>query len=111
MGKPFEVSDDIFQAEVIDAELPTVVDFWAPWCGPCRMIAPIVEELAEEYEGKINFAKLNVDNNPQTSIQYNVQGIPTLIIFAGGREVDRIIGAVPKKHLEERLKEFLAAVA
>jgi len=84
-----------------------LIDFWAPWCGPCRMIAPIIEELAEEYAGKIVFGKLNSDENTKTATQYNVMGIPTLLIMKNAKEVDRLVGAIPKDKIEDRLKKFI----
>lgn len=95
------VSDQEFGEKVLNSPLPVIVDFWAPWCGPCRMIAPILEELASEYEGKLLIAKLNVDDNPETPTQYGVRGIPTLIAFKGGKPVDQLIGAAPKPHLKQ----------
>lgn len=105
--KPLDVTDANFQAEVLDSSVPVLVDFWAVWCGPCRMIAPIVEELASEYEGKLKVTKLDVDNNQQTSIKYGVRSIPTIKIFKGGKEVDTIIGAVPKPQLVQRVNALL----
>ena len=93
------VDDKNFSAEVLKAELPVLVDFWATWCGPCRTIGPIVEDLAKEFAGRVKVAKLNVDENPGTPSQYGVRGIPTLILFKGGKVVEQIVGAVPKARL------------
>lgn len=105
-GKPIILSDATFSSEISKYPL-MVVDFWAAWCGPCRMVAPIVEQLAKEYSGRVAFGKLNVDENPLTSSEFQVQSIPTLLIFRDGEPVDGIIGAVPKYQIESKLKAQL----
>ena len=107
MGQPFAVSDQNFQQEVLESDTPVLVDFWAEWCAPCRMIAPIVEELAAEYDGKVKFAKLDVDSNPETAMKYGVRSIPTLLVFRGGQPVEQVVGAVPKAALSKRLDSVL----
>jgi thioredoxin 1 len=93
------VSDDNFEEEVLKSPLPVLIDFWAPWCGPCKAIAPIVDELAGEYNGKLKIVKMNVDDNPRTPARYGVRGIPNLILFKDGEVQQQIVGAVPKAHL------------
>lgn len=95
-----ELSDSNFDTEVIKSETPVLVDFWAPWCGPCRAIAPIVEEISSSYQGKLKVGKLNVDENQQTTMKFGIRSIPTLIVFKGGKAVEQIIGAVPKGEIE-----------
>ena len=105
--KPLAVDDANFQAEVLSSEKPVLVDFWAIWCGPCKMIAPLVEELAGEYDGKLKVAKMDVDANPRTAMQFGIRSIPTLLVFKGGQVVEQIVGAVPKRHLLDRLTPHL----
>jgi thioredoxin 1 len=106
-GNVIQVTDDSFDAEVLKSETPVLVDFWASWCGPCRAIAPVVEELSEQYAGKIKVAKLNVDESPKTPGQYGIRAIPTLIMFKGGQVADQITGAVSKSHIEQALQKLL----
>ena len=102
-----EVTDATFENDVLKSPLPTLVDFWAEWCGPCRMIAPVVEEIARDYQGRVQVVKMNVDANPRTPAQLGIMGIPTLILFKDGREVDRVVGYRPKRALEEFLLAHL----
>jgi thioredoxin 1 len=107
MGKPVEVTDDTFDQEVLKSDKPVLVDFWAEWCGPCRMVSPIVEELAEEYDGKAKFAKVDVDENADISMEYNIRSIPSLLLFKDGEVVDQVVGAVPKSQLKKKLDDRL----
>ena len=105
-GKPILLSDANFSSEISKHKV-MVVDFWAPWCGPCRMVGPIIEQLASEYAGKIAFGKLNVDDNPMVSNMFGVRSIPTILVFSGGKAVDGVIGAVPKAQIEQKFKVYL----
>ena len=107
MSKPVEIEEAKFEEAVLKAATPVLVDFWAPWCGPCRMVAPVVDELAEEYGDKIGFVKINVDDNPKIASQYGVMSIPTLIIFKEGAPVSNIVGFRPKDELKKSLDEAL----
>jgi thioredoxin 1 len=110
MAKPKDVTDNNWETDVLKAEKPVLVDFWAPWCGPCRMVAPIVEELADEYAGKVEFRKLNTDDNPNTAMKYGIRSIPTLLVFKAGQPVGQIIGFRPKSDLKKRLDSVLEPV-
>ena len=107
MTKPITIDDSNFDQTVFQAETPVLVDFWAAWCGPCRMVAPVVEELAEEYEGRISFAKLDVDQNPKTASKYGIMSIPTLLLFKDGKPISNIVGFKPKAELKRSLDATL----
>ena len=106
-GAILELSDASFDEEVINSDVPVLVDFWAPWCGPCRAVAPIVEEISSEYEGQIKVGKVNVDENPSTTMKFGIRSIPTLLVFKGGEAVEQIIGAVPKGEIEKAVDKAL----
>ena len=101
------VTDESFEKDVLGSAVPVLVDFWAPWCGPCRMVAPVVDEIAEQYEGQIKVVKLNTDENPSVASQYGIRSIPTLMIFKDGQRVDMVVGAVPKTTLATTLEKYL----
>lgn len=107
MSAAVEVTDTSFKQDVLDSEIPVLVDFWAPWCGPCRMVAPVVDEIAQQYEGQVKVVKLNTDENPNVASQYGIRSIPTLMIFKGGQRVDMVVGAVPKTTLANTLEKYL----
>jgi thioredoxin 1 len=103
MSKPVEISDATFEQEVIESDVPVVVDFWAAWCGPCKMIAPVLEEIAENYNGKIKVAKMDVDVNTKVASQFRIMSIPTLLIFRGGELVEQVVGALPRAQLLDKI--------
>jgi len=107
VSKPIEVNDSNFDQMVLQAKTPVLVDLWAPWCAPCRMVSPVVEELASEYEGRVSFAKLNVDQNPRTASRYGIMSIPTLLIFKDGKPLSNIVGFRPKAELKRSLDAAL----
>ncbi|MEM6716033.1 MAG: thioredoxin [Cyanobacteria bacterium P01_D01_bin.6] len=102
-----QVTDSSFKQDVLESELPVLVDFWAPWCGPCRMVAPVVDEISEQYDGQVKVVKLNTDENPSVASQYGIRSIPTLMIFKDGQRVDMVVGAVPKTTLANTLEKYI----
>jgi len=108
MTTALHLTDATFEQDVIKSNIPVLIDFWAAWCGPCRMIAPIIEELANEYDTKAKICKLDVDNNPNTAMQFGIRSIPTILILKNGEVVDTIVGAVPKAHIVEKLNSHLS---
>ena len=107
MSAALQVTDASFKQDVLESEVPVLVDFWAPWCGPCRMVAPVVDEIAQQYDGQVKVVKLNTDENPNVASQYGIRSIPTLMIFKGGQRVDMVVGAVPKTTLANTLEKYL----
>jgi thioredoxin 1 len=107
MSSAVAVTDSSFEQDVVQSDVPVLVDFWAPWCGPCRMVAPVVDEIAEQYAGKIKVVKLNTDENPGVASQYGIRSIPTLMIFKAGAKVDVVVGAVPKATLANTIEKYL----
>lgn len=109
-GEPIQITDDAFEKVVMQSEVPVIVDFWAPWCNPCKMIAPTLEKLAKEQEGKLIVAKVNTDENPEWMMKFGVQGIPTLLFVSGGKVVHRQVGALPERMLREVVTQFMDVV-
>ena len=107
MAKPIEITDATFDTEVLSSDVPVLIDFWAVWCGPCKMVAPVVEELAAEYDGQLKVGKIDVDAHKQAAMKYGIRSIPTLLLFKNGEVVQQIIGALPKNQLEEKIKSFI----
>jgi thioredoxin 1 len=107
MSSAVPVTDENFEQEVLKSELPVLVDFWAPWCGPCRMVAPVVDEISQQYEGQVKVVKVNTDENSEVANKYGIRSIPTLMIFKGGNRVDMVVGAVPKTTLANTLEKYL----
>ncbi len=108
MAHPTDTTDATWESDVLQSDLPVLVDFWAPWCGPCRMVAPVVEELSNDYDGKVKFVKLNTDDNPKVAAQYGIRSIPTLLIFKGGEIAGQVVGFRPKSDLAKHLDAALA---
>ena len=108
MASAVAITDATFQSEVVESPVPVLVDFWAVWCGPCKMVAPIVDELAGEYEGKVKVGKVDVDSEQKVATDFGIRSIPTILIFKDGKVADTVVGAVPKKHLQEKLEAVLA---
>ena len=110
-NEPIHITDDVFEKTVLQSEIPVIVDFWAPWCGPCKMIAPTLDKLAKEYEGKVMIAKINTDENQEWMQKYGIQGIPTMLFVAGGKIVHRQVGALPERMLRDTVTQFLETVS
>lgn len=107
MSSVAQVTDSTFKQEVLESEIPVLVDFWAPWCGPCKMVAPMIDEVATQYNGKLKVVKINTDESPSIASQYSIRSIPTLMVFKEGQQVDTVVGAVPKTTLDKTLEKYL----
>ena len=110
-SEPIHVTDAAFEKTVLQSSIPVIVDFWAPWCGPCKMVAPILDKLAKDYEGKILIAKINTDENPEWMMKYGIQGIPTMLFVAEGKIVNRQVGALPERMLRDTVTQFMEVVS
>jgi thioredoxin 1 len=110
-NEPINVTDAAFEKTVLESPIPVIVDFWAPWCGPCKMVAPILDKLAKEYEGKVLIAKVNTDDNPEWMMKYGIQGIPTMLFVSGGKVINRQVGALPERMLRDTVTAFLEVVS
>jgi thioredoxin 1 len=110
INEPINVNDNAFEKTVLESPLPVIVDFWAPWCGPCRMVGPILEKIAKEYSGKLLIAKVNTDENPEWATKYGVQGIPTMLLISGGKIVHRQVGALPEPNLKDLIEQFMDVI-
>jgi thioredoxin 1 len=108
MSQALEVNDQSFEKEVLQADLPVLVDFWAPWCGPCRMVAPVVDDIAGQYDGRLKVVKLNTDDSPNTAVRYQIMSIPTLLLFKNGKAVEQIVGAQPKQAMVGKIEPHLS---
>lgn len=108
MAKPLEITDTVYQKEVIDSDTPVLVDFWAPWCGPCRIVGPVLVEIAEEQDARVKIVKINVDENQQYAGQLGVFNIPTMVLYKGGQPVEKIVGALPKQQILDRIEPHLS---
>ena len=111
MNEPIHVTDATYEQTVLNSQTPVIVDFWAPWCGPCKMVAPILDKFAKEYEGKLSVAKINTDENPEWMMKYGIQGIPTMLFVANGKIVHRQVGALPERMLRDTVAQFLETVS
>lgn len=110
INEPVSVTDEAFEKVVLESEIPVIVDFWAPWCGPCKMVAPILEKFADEYQGKLLVAKVNTDENPKWAMEFGVQGIPTMLFISGGSVVHQQVGALPEPYMRDMVDTFLSTI-